>query len=85
MREIAVDLLRQEKGVGEAVHYKDWYELLLVAGLRARRRQGSTRDIPDPDRARPGRRICAPALRALPRERRLVRALSVRVVGYPWV
>ena len=34
LREIAVDLLRQKKDVGEAVHYKDWYQLLLEAGVR---------------------------------------------------
>lgn len=34
LREIAVDLLRQKKSVGEAVHYRDWYQLLLEAGVR---------------------------------------------------
>jgi hypothetical protein len=34
LREIAVDLLRQKKGVGSVVHYREWYELLLEAGLR---------------------------------------------------
>lgn len=34
LREIAVELLRQKKGVGSVVHYRDWYELLLEAGLR---------------------------------------------------
>lgn len=34
LREIAVDLLRQKKDVGEAVHYRDWYEFLLEAGIR---------------------------------------------------
>jgi hypothetical protein len=34
LREIAVDLLRQKKGVGSVVHYRDWYELVLEAGLR---------------------------------------------------
>ncbi len=34
LREIAVDLLRQKKDVGEAVHYKDWYQFLLEAGVR---------------------------------------------------
>jgi hypothetical protein len=34
LRQIAVDLLRQKKSVGEPVHYKDWYQLLLEAGLR---------------------------------------------------
>jgi hypothetical protein len=35
LREIAVDLLRQKKDVGEIVHYKDWYQFLLEAGVRA--------------------------------------------------
>jgi len=34
LREIAVDLLRQKKSVGEAVHYRDWYQFLLEAGVR---------------------------------------------------
>ena len=34
LREIAVDLLRQEKGIGTIVHYRDWYALLRDAGLR---------------------------------------------------
>jgi hypothetical protein len=34
LREIAVDLLRQKKGVGSVVHYRDWYGLMLEAGLR---------------------------------------------------
>lgn len=34
LREIAVELLRQKKGVGAVVHYRDWYELVLEAGLR---------------------------------------------------
>jgi hypothetical protein len=33
LQEIAVELLRQKRGVGVEVHYKDWYELLLEAGL----------------------------------------------------
>ncbi len=33
LQEIAVELLRQKKGVGVEVHYKDWYGLLLEAGL----------------------------------------------------
>jgi hypothetical protein len=33
LQEIAVDLLRQKKGTGVEVHYKDWYDLLLGAGL----------------------------------------------------
>lgn len=34
LRAIAVELLRQKKDVGEAVHYRDWYQLLLEAGVR---------------------------------------------------
>lgn len=34
LREIAVDLLRREKGIGTIVHYRDWYALLGDAGLR---------------------------------------------------
>jgi hypothetical protein len=34
LRGIAVELLRQKKGVGSVVHYREWYELLLEAGLR---------------------------------------------------
>jgi hypothetical protein len=33
LQEIAVELLRQRRGVGVEVHYKDWFELLLEAGL----------------------------------------------------
>lgn len=33
LQEIAVELLRQKKGVGTEVHYKDWFNLLLGAGL----------------------------------------------------
>lgn len=33
LQEIAVELLRQKKGAGVAVHYRDWFELLLEAGL----------------------------------------------------
>jgi hypothetical protein len=33
LQEIAVDLLRQTKGAGVAVHYRDWFELLAEAGL----------------------------------------------------
>ncbi|SRR5712691_6025605 len=33
LREIAVELLRQKKGIGSVVHYRDWYELVLEAGL----------------------------------------------------
>jgi hypothetical protein len=34
LREIAVEFLRDSKGVGAEVHYKEWYALLLDAGLR---------------------------------------------------
>jgi hypothetical protein len=34
LREIAVEVLRQKKGVGSVVHYRDWYALLVEAGLR---------------------------------------------------
>jgi hypothetical protein len=33
LREIAVELLRQKKGVGAVIHYKEWFELLEEAGL----------------------------------------------------
>jgi hypothetical protein len=34
LREIAVALLRQKRQVGDEVHYRDWYALLLDAGVR---------------------------------------------------
>ncbi len=34
LQEIAVEVLRQKKGAGAVVHYREWYELLLAAGLR---------------------------------------------------
>jgi hypothetical protein len=34
LQEIAVELLRQKKGAGTVVHYKEWYDLLLSSGLR---------------------------------------------------
>jgi hypothetical protein len=34
LRETAVELLRQKKGVGSVVHYREWYSLLLEAGVR---------------------------------------------------
>lgn len=34
LQEIAVELLRQKRGVGAVVHYRDWYELLLAQGIR---------------------------------------------------
>jgi hypothetical protein len=33
LQEIAVDLLRQKKGAGVAVHYREWFDLLAEAGL----------------------------------------------------
>lgn len=33
LQEIAVELLRQKRGAGIAVHYREWFELLLEAGL----------------------------------------------------
>jgi len=33
LQEIAVELLREEKGAGVTVHYRDWFALLLEAGL----------------------------------------------------
>lgn len=34
LQKIAVELLRQKKGAGVPVHYREWFELLLEAGLR---------------------------------------------------
>jgi hypothetical protein len=34
LREIAVEVLREKKGTGAVVHYREWYELLLDAGAR---------------------------------------------------
>jgi hypothetical protein len=34
LRETAVELLRQKKDVGSVVHYREWYSLLLEAGVR---------------------------------------------------
>jgi hypothetical protein len=34
LREIAIDLLRKKRDVGDVVHYRDWYALLLDEGLR---------------------------------------------------
>jgi hypothetical protein len=34
LQEIAVEVLRQKKGPGVEVHYRDWFELLLEAGLQ---------------------------------------------------
>ncbi len=34
LREIAVDVLRQNKEPGQEVHYRDWYELVVETGVR---------------------------------------------------
>jgi hypothetical protein len=34
LQEIAVELLREKRGVGVEVHYRDWFELLLGAGMQ---------------------------------------------------
>lgn len=34
LQEIAVQLLREKKGIGAVVHYRDWYGLLVDAGGR---------------------------------------------------
>jgi hypothetical protein len=34
LREIAVEILRQRKGLGAVVHYREWYDLLIESGLR---------------------------------------------------
>jgi hypothetical protein len=34
LQEIAVELLRQKRGAGVAVHYREWFGLLQEAGLR---------------------------------------------------
>ena len=34
LQEIAVELLRQKKGTGVPVHYRDWFELVLATGVR---------------------------------------------------
>jgi hypothetical protein len=33
LQEIAIELLREKKGAGVAVHYRDWFALLVEAGL----------------------------------------------------
>jgi hypothetical protein len=33
LQEVAVELLRQKKGAGVAVHYREWFALLVEAGL----------------------------------------------------
>lgn len=34
LRELAVEILRQTKGGGAEIHYRDWYALLVEAGVR---------------------------------------------------
>jgi hypothetical protein len=34
LQEIAVELLRQRRGPGAVVHYRDWFDLVTGAGLR---------------------------------------------------
>jgi hypothetical protein len=34
LREIAVQTLRQRRGPGEVVHYREWYELVTGSGVR---------------------------------------------------
>lgn len=34
LREIAVEVLRQRREPGEIVHYREWYELVVAAGIR---------------------------------------------------
>jgi hypothetical protein len=34
LREVAVQILRQRRAPGEVVHYRDWYELVIGAGVR---------------------------------------------------
>jgi hypothetical protein len=34
LREVAVELLRQKRGAGAEIHYRDWFELLSAAGLQ---------------------------------------------------
>jgi hypothetical protein len=33
LQEIAVEILRQKKGAGVAVHYREWFEMLIQAGM----------------------------------------------------
>jgi hypothetical protein len=33
LQEIAVEILRQKKGAGVAVHYREWFAMLLEAGM----------------------------------------------------
>ena len=34
LQEIAVELLRQKREAGSTIHYKEWFELLVEAGLQ---------------------------------------------------
>lgn len=34
LQEIAVELLRQERGAGVAIHYREWFDFLVDAGLQ---------------------------------------------------
>lgn len=34
LRDIAVQVLRQRRGPGAVVHYREWYELVTAAGVR---------------------------------------------------
>jgi hypothetical protein len=34
LREIAVQVLRERRGVGSEIHYTDWFDLLTSAGVR---------------------------------------------------
>ena len=65
LQEIAVELLRREKGHGVAVHYREWFELLLDAGLRVGGKEPPS-VVPHPDLTRAGRRIGQAAIGPLP-------------------
>jgi hypothetical protein len=34
LRELAVEMLRQKKGLGVTIHYRDWYALVVESGVR---------------------------------------------------
>jgi hypothetical protein len=34
LQEIAIEVLRQRRGTEAVVHYKEWFDLLIEAGLR---------------------------------------------------
>ena len=34
LQEIAVELLREKRGIGVEVHYREWFDLVVGAGLR---------------------------------------------------